>query len=941
MEYFLLGLLSLAIPIAWTAAFFLALGARKRLTLLEEKFAAFEGRTATRFVPAGPAHARQLLPSGEDPVDAFARGWQPPVPATPAPSVPPAQPTEAADVREPDLPAGNAQESGATPPTEPPAQPPPPPTSSPPPTGPGLEEQLGTRWVVWVGGVALALGGIFLVRYSIEQGLLGPGTRIVLGGLFAAGLIAAGEWLRRKETLSGVPGLPQASIPAILTAAGTTAAFATTWAAHGLYGFIGPAVAFVLLGIVALATLAAALLHGPALAGLGLVGAYATPLLVSSPEPSYWALYLYLSVVSGEAFALARIRLWRWLAITAVAASALWILPGLFVATHANAAPHAFYLAIVFALAGALIVSGFLFGPDAEPDEIDGVSSGALAAYLAAATLLVLASDHAPGALLVFTALVAATVAIAWRASSVTAALPVAALLAALVIAEWAVQIRLETLLAPGGPVARDLPTPGTAQIGMHLVLAAGFAALFGGAGFFAQGRYENPTIPMVWAGCALIAPVAILIALYYRIAGFEQSVPFAALALLTAALYATATEFLSKRAPRPGLASSAALFAVGTVVALALALTFALEKGWLTVALALMAPGIAMIAEKRPLPLLRWLAAACAVTVSFRILWEPRIVGIDVGTTPVFNWLLWGYGVPAVAFWIAGYLLRKRGDDVPARTLDSAAILFTVLTFSLQIRHYVNGGDIYRDGAPLMELGMHVSALAAIAIGLERVRGRTGSPVHDIGALVIAGLAFLFSVSGLLFAQNPVMTGEHVGGLFFNKLLLAYGLPAVLAITLALIAKGTRPMAYRAIAAASAVVLTLAYLSLQVRRFYQGPDLHVSQPTSDAEFWTYSAVWLAFGVALLLLGIMARSQPARLASALVIFLTVLKVFLLDLAGIGGIWRPLSFIGLGAVLIGIGWLYQRLLFPKRPPEAAAADTPPAPDAGAPSGTAAG
>jgi uncharacterized membrane protein len=30
----------------------------------------------------------------------------------------------------------------------------------------------------------------------------------------------------------------------------------------------------------------------------------------------------------------------------------------------------------------------------------------------------------------------------------------------------------------------------------------------------------------------------------------------------------------------------------------------------------------------------------------------------------------------------------------------------------------------------------------------------------------------------------------------------------------------------------------------------------------------------------------------------------------------------LSFIGLGAVLVGIGWLYQRLLFPARPAGAA-------------------
>jgi uncharacterized membrane protein len=38
-------------------------------------------------------------------------------------------------------------------------------------------------------------------------------------------------------------------------------------------------------------------------------------------------------------------------------------------------------------------------------------------------------------------------------------------------------------------------------------------------------------------------------------------------------------------------------------------------------------------------------------------------------------------------------------------------------------------------------------------------------------------------------------------------------------------------------------------------------------------------------------------------------------VFLYDMAGLGGIFRALSFIGLGAVLVGIGLLYQRLLFP--------------------------
>jgi uncharacterized membrane protein len=185
-----------------------------------------------------------------------------------------------------------------------------------------------------------ALGGFFLVRYSIEQGWFGPAMRVALGALLALTLIAAGEWTRRNEIHTGITGLPSAYIPGVLTAAGTAIAYADTYAAYALYGFIGPAIAFLFLGAVALATLAAALLHGPALAGLGLVGAYLTPLIVSTEAPSYWALYLYFAVVTASAFALARARLWRWLAITAALFSLVWALPG--IDDPSVLAPHIF-----------------------------------------------------------------------------------------------------------------------------------------------------------------------------------------------------------------------------------------------------------------------------------------------------------------------------------------------------------------------------------------------------------------------------------------------------------------------------------------------------------------------------------------------------------------------------------------------------------------------
>src|SRR5947208_612284 len=85
--------------------------------------------------------------------------------------------------------------------------------------------------VLGIGAGAVAFGGFPLLRYSIEQGWFGPGARVILGALLALALIAAGEWTRRRELLTGIIGLPTAHIPSLLTAAGTTIAFADIWAA--------------------------------------------------------------------------------------------------------------------------------------------------------------------------------------------------------------------------------------------------------------------------------------------------------------------------------------------------------------------------------------------------------------------------------------------------------------------------------------------------------------------------------------------------------------------------------------------------------------------------------------------------------------------------------------------------------------------------------------
>jgi peptide/nickel transport system permease protein len=63
--------------------------------------------------------------------------------------------------------------------------------------------------------------------------------------------------------------------------------------------------------------------------------------------------------------------------------------------------------------------------------------------------------------------------------------------------------------------------------------------------------------------------------------------------------------------------------------------------------------------------------------------------------------------------------ILRRRGDDLASRSVESAAITFTVLTVMLQIRHLMNDGDIYRASASLAEIGLQVSTLLAMTIGV------------------------------------------------------------------------------------------------------------------------------------------------------------------------------------------------------------------------------
>ena len=76
---------------------------------------------------------------------------------------------------------------------------------------------------------------------------------------------------------------------------------------------------------------------------------------------------------------------------------------------------------------------------------------------------------------------------------------------------------------------------------------------------------------------------------------------------------------------------------------------------------------------------------------------------------------------------------------------------MFTALVAFLEIRHLMNDGDIYRPAAGLGELGLQVSTGLAMVIGLEHMRARSESIVHDWAARIFGALAFASIVFGLL----------------------------------------------------------------------------------------------------------------------------------------------------------------------------------------------
>lgn len=799
------------------------------------------------------------------------------------------------------------------------------------PAKPDIETALGGRWAVWVGGLALALGGVFLVRYSIEAGLLGPKIRLALAAILGIAAAGGGEYLRRSGLKVPLGGINGAYLPGILTAAGAFILFGTVYAAHGLYGFIGPAMAFVLLGVVSVAAIALSLLHGQAFGGLGLLGSLATPALVSSDAPNPWALFGFLAIVLVATTYVARISRWWPMFSAAIAGTGLWCLAYLFASPEISVPPVVFITLVPIA---ALLL---IWQPPGDDDlqRTDLLVPAIVTAIAAGFEMLGLAVHSAGQTDMIVIGIAAIIVVMLAAAVWRSAALPllVAAGSASILWQLWAYFGDVNVaLLIDGVVVDGDLETHSS----LMTPVSALVAFLFLATGIWQARRLAagSPLSAATWALLAVLLPLLVTVLLWTGFGNINKDIGYALLLAGLAAVLLAGAE-MTARSELPdqpgGLAVS--VLASGTLASLLIAIHAGFGPGMTTVLCGIAIAVPAVGARYRKWQILPMLSVAASFVVIGRIAIDPSIVGaFDLGKTPVFNWLLPGYAIPALGAGFAAWYLKRHADGRMRFVQEAFAALFTLLTAAILVRHAMNGGQLHGGGPSLAEQAIYT--LIAIGGGaiLVALDTRSPSPVFRIGSMAIGALSMLFIVAAHFVTLNPLVTNESTGTItFFNLLLLAYLLPAAAMAGLALYARPKRPRPYVACLGLTAAALAFTYVTLSIRRVYWGEFIGSWKGLTEWETYTYSAAWLALGVVILVIGIRLKSTVLRLASAALIVVAVAKVFLFDMSQLEGALRALSFIGLGAVLIGIGIFYQRVMLGGRQKQGVSSTSADGPD----------
>jgi uncharacterized membrane protein len=754
-------------------------------------------------------------------------------------------------------------------------------------------QQLQQHWMVWLGGLSVALAGLFLVKYGMEQGMLGPQARITLAIITGVALHGAAEWFRRKGQFAS-------NALAALAGAGSITLYGAIVAGVHLYDFFPPLWAFALLAVVSFVTIALAMLQGPMLAIMGILGAFAVPLLVSGSRPSLSEVLVYSLVISATSFYLQRWVARTWLWWGTVVGAAFWFLMSLL-----NDAPeytwHGIYLTAFAYLALVLPTANYLLRstePPAGRMTALGFPVPTQWSLLLTLVLVVLGQG------------LSFAVDARWSA----------------VFFLWLPLHVLLFLTARHHPSLKLLPWLGFVVQGIALLLS--LASL----DVWASSRFVlNPEL--IWPVAGWMAVIAILynaLALWNSMIedrrGLNSALAWLAPVLQIALAYLV-FESLSGQwqwslgvllvgVAYLGLAGrwlvlekmpiSSVWLVVAGHFAYSLAAVILLEQATLTLALAFQVPSLVWLNQKFQLARMDLLVKAVLAVVIARLTLNPWLATYPTGT----HWSLWTYGGSFAVVALGAWLCVS--DHKLKTWLEGAALHLLVLFVATELRFWLYDGDVFQQSYSFLEGAINTNVWAALALvyHLRSASSEWRRPLYRLASYGLWALA-LVNYAWLVVVENPLwnwmpLTDRPI----WNVLLLAYGLPVVCWYAGYRYFQDDTPWFNKSLAWLCAVSGWL-FVSLEIRHLWQG-GLNWNDVMSNGELYTYSIVWLLMALSGLIWGVVRDAQTVYRGGVGLILLVIAKIFLIDLEGLEGLLRVLSFMGLGLSLLAVAYLHQWL-----------------------------
>ncbi len=764
------------------------------------------------------------------------------------------------------------------------------------------------NWVYAVAAVSLALAGIFMVQYGIENGLLPPFARVLASLAFGAALVGGGEYMRKRW--GDDENSPVAFLPSVFSGAGIVTLFAGILAARHMYGLIGPTTTFAGLLCVAGGAIVLGWLTGPLLAAVGIVGAFVTPFLLGGNSDAS-PVVGYLAIVTLVGLAIDTYRQWKWLSVLSLGLGYVLIAPLVVVADARVEWVIAFALLMPFA---ALIVMGWRLVPalpgrglmECIAHRVDPKNwprrMMLLHAAMAGSVLWLLASSQAGAAefwlsAFAMTAL-AAGMAIWAKSSNAMEDLPLLPSLGLIALiwieaANYGSVYRLSDVAAIEGNGNTQFWTP---------VWLVAMGALLG---VIATWRsLTSAKHPRVWAlAAALIAPAAMIsLDISWRPSSFMGDFEWAVVAIALAALMVVKVERFARAQDADRMRLSLVLISALGLISYAMALV--LPSSGLTVALALTVLASVVIDRRFDLPLLSWFTVVGTILVSGTLLFILGLTWHEYG--PLLE-VIATYGVTLGALAAAWVLGQDRNRKNALITIESAVVSLFAVFVMMMLRRWLDTLNVSGDTHWNVTLIAMVWLLSA---SVQAWRMKLPGFMRKV-RMALGGMFALGGVGTLLVALVLGFPFEHynaqiLGWPLVNTLAIAYLLPAALFVAVAW-KMPHLPAKLRLGLGAAAAGLSLLWGITSIAHFWRGAYL-AQEPMLQPELYTYTVAMLALGAALLYQAIARRSDLLRRVAMGAIALTVAKVFLVDISGLDGLMRVFSFLALGLSLAGLAWL---------------------------------